>query len=146
MVAGKLDPIVNRICFCRIFQTVMNLEKRTTEMSAEGPKMVGERYGSAWNGRKMAKSGDPRWRLPPLSSAISRHFRRRLAVKFHGDGRLVVALLPGRHMYSSSGRNQLPRLKPNRPEIGSKRPSSGFSGFCDFLSSFGVGFLLGTQN
>ena len=49
MVAEKLDPTVSRICFCRIFQTVMNLEKRTTEMSSEGPKMVGERYGSAWN-------------------------------------------------------------------------------------------------
>ena len=40
MVAEKLDPIVGRICFCRIFQTVMNLEKRTIEMSSEGPKMV----------------------------------------------------------------------------------------------------------
>ena len=47
MVAGKLDPTVGRICFRRIFQTVMNLEKKTTEMSSEGPKMVGKRYGSA---------------------------------------------------------------------------------------------------
>ena len=46
MVAEKHDPIVGRICFGRIFQKVMNLEKRTTEMSSEGPKMVGERYGS----------------------------------------------------------------------------------------------------
>ena len=38
MVAGKLDPTVCRNCFCRIFQTVMNLEKRTTEMSSKGPK------------------------------------------------------------------------------------------------------------
>ena len=38
-MAEKFDPIVDRICFCHIFQTVMNLEKRTTEMSLDGPKM-----------------------------------------------------------------------------------------------------------
>ena len=47
MVAEKFDPIVGRICFCRIFQMVMNMEKRTMEMSSEGPKMVEKRYGSA---------------------------------------------------------------------------------------------------
>ena len=127
--AEKLDPTVGRNCFCRIFQTVMNLEKSTTEMSSEGPKMVGERYGSAWNGRKMAKSGDPRWRLPPCSPARSGRFQRRLTVKFHGDGCLVVEILPGRHVYSGGGWNRLPRLKPDRFENGSKQPSSGFSGF-----------------
>ena len=95
MVAEKLDPIVGQIFFCRIFQTVVNLEKRTTEMSSEGPKMVGERYGSAWNGRKMTKSGDPRWQLSPCSPARSGRVPRRLAEKFHGDCCLVVALLPG---------------------------------------------------
>ena len=146
VVAGKLDPTVSRICFCHIFQTVMNLEKRTTEKSSEGPKMLGERYGSAWNSRKMTKFGDPRWRLPPCSPARSGRVRRRMVVKFHGDGRLVVALLPSRCMYSSGGRNRLPRLKPGRPENGSKRPSSGFAGFWDFLSGFEVGSSLGTQN
>ena len=132
VVAEKLDPTVGRICFCRIFQTVMNLEKRTTEMSLEGPKMVAERYGSAWNGRKMTKSDDPRWQLPPCSPARSERVRRRLAVKFHGDGRLVVALLSGWRVYSSGGRNRLLRLKPDRLENRSKRPSSGFSGFFGF--------------
>ena len=132
VVAEKLDPTIGRFCFHRIFQTVMNLEKRTTEMSSKGPKMVGEKYGSAWNVQKMEKSDDPRWRLPPCSPARSGRVRRRLAVKFHGDGRLVVAFLPIQRVYSSGGRNQLPRLKPNRPENGSKRPSSGFSGFWDF--------------
>ena len=66
MVAGKLDPIVDRICFCHIFQTVMNLEKRTTEMSSEGPKMVGERYGSAWNDRK----NDKIWRPKVAAAAV----------------------------------------------------------------------------
>ena len=47
MVAEKLDPTVGRICFYRNFQKVMNLDKKTTEMSSEGPKMVGKRYGSA---------------------------------------------------------------------------------------------------
>ena len=106
------------------------------EMSSDGPKMVGERYGSVWNGRKMTKSGDPRLRPSSCSPARSEHFQRRLAVKFHGDGRLVVALLPGRSVYSSGGRNRLPRLKPDRPENGSKRPSSGFSGFWDFSLRF----------
>ena len=64
MVAGKLDPTVGQICFRRIFQTVRNLQKDTTGMSSEGPKMVGERYGLAWNGWKIGISGDPPWRLP----------------------------------------------------------------------------------
>ena len=123
VVVGKLDPTVGQSCFHRFFQTVMNLEKRTTEMSSEGPKMVGERYGSAWNGRKMANSGDPRWRLLPCSSARSGRVRRRMAVKFHGDGRLVVELLPGQRMYSVGFRNLLPRLKPEWPKNGSKRPN-----------------------
>ena len=55
MVAEKLDPTVCRICLCRIFQTVMNLEKRTTEMSSEGPKMVERCYGVAGNGQKIKK-------------------------------------------------------------------------------------------
>ena len=139
VVAEKLDPTVDRICFCCIFQTVMNLEKRTIEMSSEGPKILGERYGSAWNGRKMKKSGDPRWRLPPCSPARSRPVRPRVVVKFHGDGRLVVVLLPGWRVYSGGGWNRLPQLKPDPLENGSKRPSSGFSGICDFLSGFGNG-------
>ena len=146
VVAGKLDPTVIQICFCRTSQTVMNLEKRTTEMSSEGPKMVGNSYGLAWNGRKMTKSGDPRWRLPPCSPARSERVRRWLPQKFHGDGRLVVALLPGRRVYSSGCRNRLLRLKTDRPKNGSKRPSSGFSDFWDFLSGVGVGSSLGTQN
>ena len=104
VVAEKLDPTVDQICFCCIFQTVMNLEKRTTGMSSKGPKMGGGggggggRYEFDWSGWKMEKSCDPRWRLPSCSSARSGLVRRRLAVKFHGDGRLVVLLLPGRRV------------------------------------------------
>ena len=47
MVAGKLDPTVFQLYFCRIFQTVRNLQKGTMGMSSEGPKMVGGRYGLA---------------------------------------------------------------------------------------------------
>ena len=67
-------------------------------------------------------------------------------MKFHGDGRLVVAFLPVQRVYSDGGLNRLPWLKLDLPENGSKRPSSGFSGFWDFLSDFGVGSSLGTQN
>ena len=59
---------------------------------------------------------------------------------------VVVLLLPGRRVYSDGGRNQLPRVKPDRPKNGSKRLNSGFSGFWDFLSGFGVGSSFGTQN
>ena len=108
--------------------------------------MVEERYGSAWNGRKIAISDDPRCRQLPRLPASSGSVRRRLAVKFYGQDRPVVVPLPVRPVYSSGGRNRLPRLKPNQPKNGSKRPSSGFSGFGDFLLGFGVGSSLGTQN
>ena len=67
-------------------------------MSSKGPKMGGGRYGLAWNGWKTEKLDDPRWPLPPRSPARSGHVRRRLAVKFHGDGLLVVVILPGRRV------------------------------------------------
>ena len=124
VVAEKLDPTVGQICFRRIFQTVMNLKKKTTGMSSEGPKMGGGRYGSAWNDRKTEKSDDPRWRLPSSSPARSGHVRRRLAVKFHGDGRLVVGLLLGKRVCKGDGQSRLPRPKPGWPENRSKRPSS----------------------
>ena len=95
VVAGKLNPTIGQICFCRILQTVRNLRKGTTRMSSEGPKMGGGRYGSAWNGRKTSKSGDPPWRPMPRSPAGSGCVRRWFAMKFGRQGRLVVALLPG---------------------------------------------------
>ena len=98
LVAEKLDPTVDQICFRRIFQTVRNLVKGTTGMSSEGPKMAGGRYGSAWNVRKMGKSGDPPWPLPPCSPARSRHVQWWFALKFCRRRRLVVALLPGRRV------------------------------------------------
>ena len=59
---------------------------------------------------------------------------------------VVVLLLLGQRVYSDGGQNRLPRLKPDRPKNGSKRPSSRFLGFLDFLLGFGVGSSLGTQN
>ena len=92
---------------------------------SEGPKMGGGRYGSAWNGRKTTKSKDIRWRPSFCSPTRSGRVRRWFAVKFHGQGRLVVALLPGWRVHQEGGRKHLPRLKPDWPEKGSKRPSSG---------------------
>ena len=70
VVAGKLDPTVSQLCYCRIFQTVRNMQKGTTGMSLEGPKMVERRYGLAGNGLKwpenQEKPGVPRWPPPPL--------------------------------------------------------------------------------
>ena len=136
VMAEKLYPTVGQLCFCRIFQTVRNLQKGTTRMSSEGPKMVGGRYGSAWSGRKMQKNGDPRWWPPPPSPARSGRVRRRFAVKFHGRDHLTLLLLPGRRVCKVGGRSRLPRLKLERPENGSKRPSSVFK----ILGSFFIGF------
>ena len=107
-------------------------------MSSEGSKMVGERYGSAWNDRKMIKSSDPRWRLPPCSLARSGRVRRRLAVKFHDDGRLVVVLLPVQRVYSGGGRNRLPRLKPIGLKMGQNDPVRGFEFFGIFSWVLGL--------
>ena len=140
VVAEKLDPTVVQLCFCRIFQTVRNLQKGTTGMSSEGLKMVGGRYRLAWSGRKMQKNGDPRWRPPQPLPARSGSVRWRLAGKFYWRGRLVVLLLPGWSMYSGGGQNRLPQLKLERPENGSKRPNSVVT----ILGSFFYGF--GAQN
>ena len=136
VVAEKLDPKVGQLCFCHIFQTVRNLQKGITGMSSEGPKMVGGRYGSAWSGWKMQKNGDPRWRPPPPSLAQFGSVRRRFTMKFHGRDHLTLLLLPGQRVCKVGGRSCLPRLKLERHENGSKRPSSVFT----ILGSFFLGF------
>ena len=98
VVAGKLDPTIDQICFRRIFQTVRNLRKGTTGMSSEGPKMGKGRYWSAWIGRKIEKSDDPSWRSPPRSLARFGSVWRWFAVKLGRRDRLVVALLLGRRV------------------------------------------------
>ena len=153
VVAEKCDPTVGQLCFCRIFQTVRNLQKRTTRMSLEGLKMLGGRYGSALSGRKMQKTSEPRWRpLPPLP-ARSERFRRRLAENFYRKLRLVAVLLHGRRVRKVGGRIRLPRLKPERPENGSKRPSSVFKVLGSFsrvlelkMSVLGTRVPFGTQS
>ena len=98
VVAEKLDPTIGQNYFRRIFQTVRNLKKKTTGMTSEGPNMGGGRYGSTWNGRKTAKSGDPPWRPPLRSPTQSWRIRWRLAVKLCRQGSLAELLLPGRHV------------------------------------------------
>ena len=70
-------------------------------------------------------------------------------MKFHGQGRLVVALLPGWLMHQEGGRRRLPRLKLDWPENGLKRPSSGPRVLGNFsrvlklkMSVLGLGFYL----
>ena len=115
MVAEKIDPTIGQICFCRIFQTVMNLEKRITEMSSEGSKMVERSYGVAGIGLKWPKNqentGVPTVAAVAASPARSRRVRHRLAVKFYGRLRLDVLIPHVRRMYSESGRNRLLWLK-----------------------------------
>ena len=104
--------------------------------------MGGGRYGSAWNGRKTAKSGDPRWPPPPRSPARSGHVRQRFVMIFGRKGRLTLPFLPGRRVCKDGGRNLLPRLKPDWLENGSKRPSSGSTGLEEFFSGFRTGYPL----
>ena len=82
MVAEKLDPTVGRICFFRIFQTVMNMEKRTTEMSSEGQKMVERSYGVAGNGRKITK-------CPVTHSGRRRRFTSPIPIRLVAVGREI---------------------------------------------------------
>ena len=110
-------------------------------------------YGSAWNGQKTAKSGDPRWRPSRRSPALSGRVRRRFAVIFGRQGRLTLLFLPGRRVCKDGGRNRLPWLKPDWPKNGLKRPSSGSTGLGEFFSGFraemsvlGLGTLFGTKN
>ena len=119
VVVGKRDPTIDQTSFRRIFQTVRNLQKRTTGMSSEGPKLGGGRNGLAWNGRKTKKIGDPPWRSPPRSPARSGRVRRRLTVKFGRQGHLALLFLPGQRVCKGGGQNRLPRPKPDWPENGS---------------------------
>ena len=73
-------------------------------------------------------------------------------MKFHGQGRLVVALLPGWRVDQEGGRKRLPWLKPDWPENGSKRPSSGPRVLGNFsrvlklkMSVLGLGFYLASK-
>ena len=70
-------------------------------------------------------------------------------MKFHGQGRLVVVLLPGCRVHQEGGRKRIPRLKPDWPENGSKQPSSGPRVLGNFskvlkmkMSVLGLGFYL----
>ena len=119
VVAGKLDPTIGQLCFRRNFQTVRNLQKGTTEMSSEGPKMVERSYGGGLKWPEMAEKSRNA-RLPKVAAAAasparSRRVRWRLAVKFGRRDRLDVLLPPVRGVYSDSGRwcliwSNLPRL------------------------------------
>ena len=82
VVAGKLDPTVGQLYFRRNFQMVRNLQKGTTEMSSEGPKMVGGRYGLAENGRKVKKS-------PVTHGARRRRFAGPIRARLEAVGREI---------------------------------------------------------
>ena len=68
---------------------------------------------------------------------------------FGRQGRLTLLFLPGRCVCKVGGRNRLPWLKPDWPENGLKRPSSGPRILGNFsrvlklkMSVFGLGFYL----
>ena len=97
----------------------------------------------------MKTIGDPPWWLPPHSSARSERVRPRFAVIFGRKGRLTLIFLPGRCVCKVGGQNRLPRLKPDWPKNGSKRPSSGPRVLGNFsrvlklkMSVLGLGFYL----
>ena len=53
VVAEKLDSTVGQLCFCRIFQTVRNLQKRDHENEFRGSKNGGK---EVWVGLKWMKN------------------------------------------------------------------------------------------
>ena len=66
MVARKLDSTVGRICFCRIFQTVMNLEKKDHRNEFRGSKNGGNEL---WVGLKWPKN--TKIRRPKFAAAAA---------------------------------------------------------------------------
>ena len=66
MVAEKLDPIVDQICFRRIFQTVRNMRKGTMGMSSEGQKNGGR---EVWVGLKWPEND--KIRRPTVAAAAA---------------------------------------------------------------------------
>ena len=138
MVAEKLDPTVGQLCFCHNFQTVRNLQKGTTGMSSEGPKMVEMSYGVAGNGQKIKKLQVTHDGRRHRFAGRSRRIWRRLAMKFHGRLQLDVPLPPVRRVYSDFGRNRLLWLKLERPANGSKWPNLMLTGLGSFYRVFGV--------
>ena len=102
--------------------------------------MGGGRYGSAWNGQKMAKFGDPPWRPLPRSPTRSWHVQRRLSMKFHCQGRRVARNV-------SHGQNPFGlKTGQNDPIRGPQILGNCFYGFGDENECFGVRVLFGMQN
>ena len=66
MVAEKLDPTVGGIVFCRIFQTVMNLEKKAHGNEFRGSKNGGKEL---WVGLKWPKN--TKIRQPKFAAAAA---------------------------------------------------------------------------
>ena len=53
MVAEKLDPTIGQLCFCRIFQTVRNLQKKDHGNEFRGSKNGGK---EVWVGFRWPKN------------------------------------------------------------------------------------------
>ena len=66
VVAGKLDPTVDQLYFCRIFQTVRNLQKRDHANEFRGSKNGGK---EVWVGLKWPKN--TKIRRPKLAAALA---------------------------------------------------------------------------
>ena len=124
MVAEKPDLTFDRFRFCCNFQTVRNLQKGTTKF--RGSKNGGKEL---WVGLKWSENTKIRRPKFAAAAAFAGPIRAGPVEKFYRRGHLVILLLHLWRVYNSDGWNRLPRLKPDRPKNGSKRPSSGFSGF-----------------
>ena len=104
------------------------------------------------NGQKSQKSSDKTMQPPSGSLAISRRVRLRLAVKFYGRHRPVVAHLMVWCVYSNSGRRWLVWFNlpwrangqndPTRSQFGELLPRV----FGAQKVSWGLGFLFGIPN
>ena len=131
VVAGKRDPTVGQTSFSRIFQAVRNLQNRTTGMSSEGPK-----WGKkVWVGLEWPENEENRQPTVAVAAAFAGPIRALPAAVCH-DFWLArsphLALPPWPARVQGWWRNRLPRLKPDWPENGSKRPSSESTGLGEF--------------
>ena len=104
--------------------------------------MGGGRYGSTWNVQKTKKTGDPPVAAAAAFAGPIREHPAAVGSEIWPKRSPHLAFLPGRRVCKDGGRNRLPRLKPDWPKNGSKRPNSGSTGLGEFFSGFGIRYPL----
>ena len=110
-----------------------------SEEKDHGNEFIGSKNGGkeVWVGLKCSKN--TKIRRPKVAAAAA--FAGPIRARPTAVGREILRPRSsgGGAPPCRGGRNKLPRLKPDRPKNGLKRPNSGFFGFWGFSLEFGVG-------